>query len=282
MKDDPIHERYLLLPSGPLTQGEVWSHLPSLYPPYSSSPGVVITPRCDFAHAKSLVVTYLPLISIDLLMENHGWHALLNREISKSANTLRRLAQPIGAAEWLEFGIPPEQVPGLVREHGLSENLSKHLHTFESELRRLSALQSAIAAQGPIVAESVQSLLQDRDIQRYKEEIIRNSVSDVHFFPPCPPVITTPSIALLRYVQSCPLDLLRDAQSCKTERDWNKQCRERWSDICARCEHPQRLFRVKSPYIEQLVSRFISLFVRVGVRDLDSELVANYAAGKEL
>lgn len=94
---------YLRLPSGSPMQGDIWSNLPQ---PYSSSPlcaGLVITPRCDLVHDKTLTANYLPLFPLNEFMETRGHHELLEQGLHDAEELLRRAADPLGVKEAVEW-----------------------------------------------------------------------------------------------------------------------------------------------------------------------------------
>jgi hypothetical protein len=59
-----LESYYLRLPSGPPTQADIWEGLPAWADQEETCTGLLITPRCDFAHEKTPVVNYLPIIPL--------------------------------------------------------------------------------------------------------------------------------------------------------------------------------------------------------------------------
>lgn len=89
-------------------QGDIWSNLPQPYSPSPLCAGLVITPRCDLVHDKTLTANYLPLFPLDEFMETRGHHEPLEQGIHDAKELLRRAADPLGVKGAVELELPTE------------------------------------------------------------------------------------------------------------------------------------------------------------------------------
>jgi hypothetical protein len=104
----------------------------------------------------------------------------------------------------------------------------------------------------------------------YKMEIAQNRIADLHFLPPCPPLLEHATVATMRHIVTCRIDFLRAAQSCISQHDWDILREHRIGPDFAACsDKPERLLRLKTPYLESMMFRLGTLFGRVGVREID-------------
>jgi hypothetical protein len=96
---------YLRMPAGALTQGDIWSGLPSIYRSDRKTLGMVITPRCDFAHDKAPVINYLPLMPFDDYFLFEGGCELMEQELRRAADVVHTRAELLGIEQLLEGGV---------------------------------------------------------------------------------------------------------------------------------------------------------------------------------
>ncbi len=75
---------------------------------------------------------------------------------------------------------------------------------------------------------------------------------------------------MLRRVVTCSIGFLRSAQNAVSQRDWDAMRKDQTTaDFIGAQVKPERLLRLKSPFLESLMFRFGSFFGRVGVRDIE-------------
>jgi hypothetical protein len=139
---------FLRLPSGPPTQGDIWSNLPV---PTSDQPfctGIIITPRCDLAHNKSPFINYLPLVTMDDLLEYHGGFVLLEQELQRREQSLRNAAEQLKVSELLEIGFPPEEILRIIEDHGQQhsnrnnpKHFNQHVNSFREHARMIDEIR---------------------------------------------------------------------------------------------------------------------------------------------
>jgi hypothetical protein len=269
---------YLRLPAGPPMQGDIWRNLPLPYHDPPSGMGIVITPRCDLAHDKSPVVNYLALFELNDFLEALGGFDLLEQEFQNAKEALRRSAEPLHLSELIGLALPVDEalaaIQANVEQKALElktsvARLQIGIREFEGCSRRVDRIRSCLGKSRLTVAEIVE-LAGGKAVTRYKLDVARNAVVDLHFLPPCPPLLERPCVAALRAVVTCSIDFLQTAQNCILQRDWEESLSTRSTpDFIASPLKPERILRLKSPYLELLMFRFGTLFGRVGVRDID-------------
>jgi hypothetical protein len=267
---------FVKMPSGPPAQGDIWTALPCVFPEPIQCMGIIITPRCDLSHDKTPVVNYLPILSLDKYMAVQGGHSLVGQEISRCQDALRNAAGPLKMLELLELGIAPERLVELAASDMEGEmdtrardRAVQQLNAFRGYADKINLLKSRLET-STLTLQELNSLVSEKAIRRYKLEIVRNTIIDLHFIPPCHPLMEDPSVILLRYATSCSTVLLNAAGTCINQDQWERMREITALPNSAECRlKPERLARLKSPYFECLMARFAALYGRVGVRDFD-------------
>lgn len=269
---------YLRLPPGSPMQGDIWSNLPLPYSVPNTCAGILITPRCDLVHDKTPFANYLPLLSLEEFMASHGNFELLETELQDAREALKRAAEPLGIREVVELELPTASlIDSLMKnlqekasEFGIpASRLSKHLGAFSAAESRIDEVITLLAGVRVNDAD-VAPLCSSRAVLKYKLAVARNTVGDLHFLPPCPPFLESPCVVMLRRVVTCSIDFLRAAQNCISQGDWDLLRKQTPTyDLVGAPVKPERLLRLKTPYLESLMFRFGSFFGRVGVRDIE-------------
>jgi hypothetical protein len=269
---------YLRLPSGSPMQGDIWSNLPLPYSSPAVCIGILITPRCDLVHDKTPAANYLPLFTFEEFMASQGNFELLEQELQDAREALRRAAEPLRMREAVELELPTTPLLASLTasmeekasEFGIpTSRLEKYVDAFSAAESRIENLK-ALLAQSRVTNSDVAPLCSSRLLMKYKLAVARNTIGDLHFLPPCQPLLDSACVVLLRRVATCSIEFLRLAQNCMSQRDWDLlRTQQATSDFHGAAVKPERLLRLKSPYLESLMFRFGSFFGRVGVRDIE-------------
>ena len=274
---------YVKLPSGPTAQGDIWNNLPRPFYKPPQCHGIIITPRCDLRHDKAQVINFLPILPLYEFMSVYGGFSLIEQEIHKAREAQRNAAAPLKVGALLDLEIPTSAIYELLNKQIAKEPDPKSVSRFTQLLlaftncsERLDQLVSQLD-QVSLKEEAIAELIPDRSILKYKRDIIQNRIADLHFLPPYDPFLADPSVVLLRHVVTCNIKLLNQASKCMNQDHWtNLRASAESMDSEFAPRLPERLLRFGSPYFECLMSRFASLFGRVGVRDFDDDQVTTF------
>ena len=271
-------------------QGDIWSNLPLPYGLSTACTGIVITPRCDLVHDKTSTANYLPLLPFDEFMQTHGHFELLEQQLHDAKHALRTAAEPLGMKEAVELELPIETLLGALSE-GPNEKASelgipmsrfqKYLTLFAAAQDRIDKIK-ALLRQSSISVPDFSPHCSPKALMKYKLGVARNTVGDLHFLPPCQDLLDGACVALLRRVATCSIDLLRLAENCMSQSDWDVlRAQQTTPDFHVAALKPERLLRVKSPYLESLMFRFGTFFGRVGTRDIETYQLETYVGPLE-
>jgi hypothetical protein len=271
---------YLRLPSGPPSQGDIWSNLPAPYGHLPICTGLVITPRCDLAHDKTPVINYLPIVAIEEFLEFFGGFALLEGESYRAREALKKAAEPLGLTQLVDLDYPIESIlrdfeANLERkaaELGISnKRASEYLAIFHSCGVRINEIATCLS-KTHLTSSEISAFVAPKAAAKYKLEMARNTVADLHFLPPCPSLLERASVVMMRHITTCTIEFLQSAKDCVSQKDWERLRQTNLSaDFASASLKPERLLRLKSPYLESLMARFGTLFARVGVRDIEGD-----------
>jgi hypothetical protein len=257
---------YIQLPTGGPTQGDIWSNLPSGAGANQLCNGLVITPRCDFAHSKSPVLNYLPIVSLEQHLLSVACFPHIERTLGETRESLRSAVSALSLEGLFDLGVPIEEIrneAALLRA-ALSQPRSKQIEKadadFEAGCKKMKEM-AALLEKPQLTFSQLQAALNKKRISAIQRDLIKNNNADTYFLPPCSGLLESPSLVLLRHIYTCPIntvDLPRDKKA-ESSRSPNSQ--------------PERLLRLASPFIESLMSKFAALFTRVGTRDIPDPIV---------
>jgi hypothetical protein len=269
--DRSVQENYYLrLPSGLPTQADIWEGLPAWADAEESCTGILITPRCDFAHDKTPVINYLPIVSLKKYLLQFGGFGLVEQEVARIRTSLRNTASSLGILEFLDVGLPPEMLSDLMDKSRIdisqisTTQREKYLSEFQASSERLAAA-SKLREKSVLSESDITAFTNKRELDRLMRDLVKNAVSDTFFLPPCPAILELPSVVLLRHIYTCRIEILTTGLDDSLRQGSTPPRR------------PERMMRLKSPHIEALVSRLAALFTRVGTRDLPPSMVNTFA-----
>jgi hypothetical protein len=254
---------YIQLPTGGPTQGDIWSNLPFANGTNQLCNGLIITPRCDFAHSKSPVLNYLPIVSLEQYLRSAACFPHIEQVLSDTRESVRSKSGPLGVESLFELDIPLDEIgraielqrsdPG--RPH--SKQYEKARLDFEIGSKKIREL-SLLLQKPTLTLNEIQSSFSKKRLLSIQRDLIRNNNVDTYFLPPCTGLIEPPSLVLLRHIYTCPIAAVDPSV--------------RGGSL----PPPERLIRLASPFIESLMSKFAALFTRVGTRDIPDPVVQTF------
>jgi len=265
-------------PKSELTQGTIFTCAASEDYPDAAPHGLVITARCDVAHGKAPVISYVPLIKFRAWLFRDGLRIVAARILASSRGKMRSALRDAGLAESMLETLSPQTV----REH-LSKLTEKSERSAAARYSEAEALKEAAeAALGapvghPPAADFFDA--QPKEYQRLLQDLLSNGISDYHFVERSEPDENCEGyVALLREIRYLPvalagelmdgIDFLRFAELCHDQ--------PRYSDkltIADKDQYAMPVGMVQSPFIELLMQRFTSLYARIGVTDFSPDLM---------
>lgn len=271
---------YLSMPAGGASQGDIWVHLPHYDELCADAASLIITPRCDFAHDKMSVVNYVPLISLTEYLERIGYSRILGEELAEVESGIRNIDVGEPFSDLLRIGVPYGDVIKEMHRHagGNSQGRQKSLSRLKEQVDKARRICEALT-QRTITRSKASELVRPKTIRKHQEKVVRNQIADLHFLAPYPSFFSEPRIALLRYITTCDLFLLNSAQNSPNEVEWRHRCENNpaASPMISLCKQkPERLLRLRSPYMESFMARIAALFLRVGVPDFSRSELASY------
>ncbi|HWW64471.1 MAG TPA: hypothetical protein VNZ43_06905 [Sphingomonadaceae bacterium] len=263
-----------------LTQGTIFTCATSEDYLVAAPHGLVITARCDVAHGKAPVISYVPLVSFRAWLFCDGLRLLALRVIAASRGAMRAALREAGLA-------------GSMIDTLSAEALREQLATMTEKAERKAAKRYADAEAQKNLAEAALAAVpatklaadlfdaQPKEYQRMLHELLSNSISDYHFVERSEPgEICEGYVALLREIRYLPVALASELKDGIDFQRFAELCSEqpRYSDKLTISDEEQYAMPVgllKSPFIELFMQRFTSLYARIGVTDFSPELMSS-------
>lgn len=256
---------YVQLPTGGPTQGDVWAGLPAANVTDDPCCGLVITPRCDFAHSKAPVLNYLPIVSLEKYLCSTVCFPHLEHLAGDIRDGLRSKVAALNIDHLFDLDIPLQEIRAEISQletNTISANakqIDRAKLEFEVAYQKLQEFASLQNRSELSKAELI-GAFNKRKLFSIQRDLIKNNSVDTYFLPPCSPLLNSPSLVLLRHIYTCPIHVVDPA---RTEQGSVGPV-------------PERLLRLASPFIESLMAKFAALFTTVGTRDIPDAAVKAY------
>lgn len=267
--------------------GDIWADLPSfgmLSIQYVS--GLVVTPACDLQNNKVESITYLPIVPVRRAFTQRGLLPELVRTVDTQLAILG-LDQLVDVSEKF-VPIEPQVLDRLhkqVTEKVRSASKQKDKEAAKRALLGLDMMKDAYGHEKPMpVGESLRKLYGSA-FDKIAEKIVTNSYRvDCHFLPndlqpkewTC---VTEPSLVLFRSPFSVPIEIFDRAQDI-SRADWNAEVSRLVRCIPGteqfRARRPMKRQTVKPRFLADLVTRYVSMHVRLGSPDFTDEAVKSH------
>lgn len=270
------------LPESQHQPGDIWSGLPTQgLLPGTVATGIVISPACDLQNRKAETVTYLPIISATTFLTGRLFRRDLAIEAKSKLKTLEdRLPQPRDTT-WSDDTL--RQVRRDVE--ALGTDLPKAKRRTATSLMHLLFIIEAIDTGSTVEFEDIKSAFTPRAWEGVCERLVANGRAEMHFLPrdgmdPEWSAVPQHSVVLFRYPITLPIECL-DCALDMSVRDW-EQCvgslRKKYT--CAGLlsdQRPMKRARLQGPYTSDLLTRYVSLYVRLGSPDFSQGIRRRYA-----
>lgn len=277
---------YETVPQGKHRTGDIWTGLPTHgMLGKKTLPGIVITPACDLANSKAETISYLPILPLkDYLYTS--CHIAKVKGICKGCEQILEISEGI-VFEGFQIVSSETDVDGLI---GVA-NQKIHDNSSESKayqtakkyictLNMISEMKSSSPKPNIVDFNTVHG---KKNVE-YITQIIRNSFSpDVHFLPrdrQAPPWSGVPehSVVMFRYPLTAPVAIFDLAQGKSDTWDTALAEIEGMTPLAGSFKHelPMKKLYLKPRIMADLISRYVSLYVRLGSPDLSPFMVDQY------
>jgi hypothetical protein len=266
--------------------GDIWNGLPTFgVLPQAHTAAIVITPSCDFAQQKVETVTYLPVVSVREYLSSRSRLELV---VDAVDGQLQAAGMPGGTKK------PGALVPALTDLREFELLLRERAASPMTGKKEIAACDRASAGIRVLLGQlsgtsgtertaDLKLLLGEKVFARTLERIVRNSDADTHFLPPDEQhpafsLVREPSVALFRYPQSLPVDILNLAATV-SENAWIhsiSEMRDQYPCVAAFKTRPMKHLRLQPRFLADLLSRFVRLYIRLGSPDFSDFTVAGF------
>ncbi|MCK9798358.1 hypothetical protein M1B34_11635 [Pseudomonas sp. MAFF 302030] len=273
---------YKNLPTIGHETGDIWYGIPSfgmLNKNFVSA--VVITPACDLSQNKSETVTILPIVSIFDYLHSKSFYGDVWNEFY---STLKQY----GADDFLpksKFSHPPkeklEEVMQKIEGIKATANLYEKLKIY---VEYINYTELPANDRKAITKPDLLKIFSPKKYDEILKKIFTNSYkSDIHFFPALLnagefSAISAHSVALFRYAYSIPVEIL-DAAQISSQEWWPKDCNDLSKEfpiISNFHNWPIKLSALKDDFLSDLLSRYLSMFMRLGSRDFTTHTINQF------
>ncbi|MER8515666.1 hypothetical protein NKH47_22290 [Mesorhizobium sp. M1060] len=280
---------YSYLPNSAHECGDIWRGLPTFGSlGCESCCGIVITPACDLSWHKSETVTYLPIVSI---RSYFSLGSALPAVLEKLLGALRATGAEVTPIWSAETYIPPAEEDLLGADATLRMFLSEKQRSEKARgavdraLAGLEILRVMRSNPGGEVNVDSLSKLFGSEWPKIKQRIISNSYSPSLHFIPCDEQnvtfsgVSAHSVILFRYPITLPVSVLTVAQESPAG-SWPDRIRRvgfpEHLTTALSSAHPIKLLSLRPAFLSDLLTRFSSLYNRVGSPDFSPDTLRRF------
>lgn len=276
-----VSERYDVYPSSEQSPGDIWINLPSLGFGHSQTLlSIVISPACDLANCKTESITYLPIVSLEYYLCSASSIIELRSELNA---VLSSLGCPSIDDDPQRTNLPSAADLELAKTK--VEELAASGRSKADELSRIERARAGlalfVAMRGGELRTAerynlVKQLVNKKRLSDIASKLIGNQALSTHYLPPDGQptdisVIPRPSLVLLRYPLSVPTSLIESARHTPASA-WPTTISSMAASEPAAAyfgiDRPLKIGALKPRFTADLLTRFVSLFVRLGSPDL--------------
>lgn len=282
---------YDFLPPAGNACGDIWTGLPS-GGLLGSSPiiGLVVTPACDLMQRKAETITYLPVVPVRAYFSTLGFLPEIRSRLSGQlqAGGLK-IELPWDANSFAPASEDQmETIEVAIVGHMEARQRSEKQMAALNRVRVALSVMRAIANPDLVQIESADlSTLFGSEWEKIKTRIATNSYSTfVHFLPsdeqdPAFAGVPDHSVALFRYPMTAPIEIFDLAQHTP-DSGWPAAV-----DLTARYlpvansfrgRRPIKALSVQPEFLHDLLSRYTSMYARLGSPDFTPESVKRIAS----
>lgn len=271
-----LNKLYSYDPHGEISTGDIFDKLPTMgLLKEEFTQGIIITPSCDLANDKTDTITYLPIVPIHSYFCSGKGYNIIKSEIINLSNSLNKDSslfrnRQIPCSEEIELFLT-QFVDGQVLKGKDAERKEK----LDSCLQLISNIRDE--KQNRLDGSKLNNIWNSQFDKLLFGLIKNSSSSDVHFLPreklkkeDCI-VISEHSLVLFRYPITVHSEVIKKAKDTDQENiaSWVSFIQTLKAVPCVKSftEIPLRGLRLQQDFLSDLLTRYISLYIRIGSPD---------------
>jgi hypothetical protein len=275
---------YDFFPPNSNRTGDIWRCLPNLWDlkkPYLF--GLVTTPACDLAQRKTETITYLPIISVQEYLNSTSFYFEIWQDILIQLSKLK-MVEIITPPDRYELPLIDEIMEVKRKIFDLKKDDKSKESSFDRICMYEKYIRKNISGEN-LTTDEVGSIFLSGNFDKILKKIVKNAFRvDIHFLPADEkPIYSSAvpdhSIVLFRHATSIPIEIINSAQYSNDE-GWSNKLPELikiYPIAGLLTELPIRLATLRDDFLSDLLSRYVSMQIRLGSRDFTDDTVDQYA-----
>ena len=242
---------------GEITQGSIFNGaISKAYPDNKNIYGIIISPRCDIYNRKAPEYYYLPIVKLSDWMKV-DFKDIFHKQIFKNAqNKLQKKLRSLNESDSIVGRFMPDEIEKILVKHKVKEN--------DDNFKALSIIRQ-------IDMPNYDTLLKLDPFSTKKniiEDLIQDKNTSYYFFEDEEEIGYVIRLREINKLSPEGLDQLSKGIDSTINKSVMKNC-----DLRSIEEKDlfMPIFQVASPYTEHIMQRFLHLFNRIGVDDINSD-----------
>lgn len=271
--------------------GDIWTNLSSLGAlRIPSVSGIIITPACDLANDKTESITFLPILSLPDFVSTLAFLPDTRRDLN---GQLQAIDAKLSLDSDRRFEMPHEDVLSYLEQavsarlegDRVPEKLRIAIDRSQAGLRLIHDILRGSPREETL--RDLRLLKGQKAFEQFVQGVITNSYrSDIHFLPRDGEPeewsgMPKPSVVLFRFPLTVPAVILDDAQNID-ESSWSDHMTRRATAFPAAklfaAIRPMKRLSLRTAFVSDMITRFLSVYLRLGSPDFSAETVSTIAA----
>ncbi|UXY12214.1 hypothetical protein N7922_06750 [Kosakonia sp. ML.JS2a] len=272
---------YKNLPSIEHETGDIWLNLPSWgIAKLNKCSGIVLTPACDLSQKKTETAFILPIIPLRDYLYSKAFYFDLWKEINSKIKNIGE-----EKSHTSRYSNPDTTIFYPLLENLEKDKKKKALYEQLKEYcNYISYVNLPMAHRNDKPSPNFEIILGKTKYEDILKKIFTNSYkSDVHFLPAFNnageySAVPVHSVALFRHSYTVPIEVLDAAQSSSSVWWGDDRITLAASSPIAHFfdEWPIKASGLKDDFLSDLISRYLSMFMRLGSRDFTAHTIENF------
>ncbi|WJM85659.1 hypothetical protein QUF31_00545 [Dickeya chrysanthemi] len=273
IKIDP-RDYYKELPSIYHETGDIWMNIPCFgLNKNRFTRAIVITPSCDLSQSKSETITVLPIITLSDYIYSKCFFYEIWQEV-------HQILSEAGICMINRYKNPcPDDVRTAIEIFQSEKAKEKSIVKLNEYCKYIMYCENNDSEK-----PDLKKIFSEKNLNNKLSSIMTNAYrSDIHFLPHDGNnyngnILDDHSLVLFRYSFSFPVDVL-DLASYGSEDTWLsdiKSLEEKYPLASLFEKYPINVSTLKDDFLSDLLSRYLSMYMRLGSRDFTKETLSNF------
>lgn len=238
--------------------------------------GLIITARCDIAQDKVHLYNYLPVVPFSAWMEKDFLHIIIPAIKNDLLQSVKNLLKNSGFSDSILLSATPTEIYQKLIKGYATKKTKDNFEKYLSQLQKVEGIEKEFDKGKLVAIVNEFSGIRDGLLKR----LVNQNLNGYYFLENVDiGGINEGFVVLLREIQNIPRYLASKLANGFTEPEFELIIQENPHCSAKVCFHSTEyimpISQISSPNIEHLMQCFGTTFCRIGIKDIDENLIEN-------